>query len=323
MPTEPITRTVPLHELLSLYIEHEASRYQTDPETDPERMIRDTLCDVARSIGLSPLDEMLHEATQTILHPSLQVDALSTLQALHQTGVSLLCLCPTDIPVLLDHLQASLPSDLIQVCGGGRSVQWYNRSVSLYSAILDKCRTLHADITPESVVIVTTSPHRIIEPAHAQGFPTVLICRARDIESQVVIRDSPPTYVLHELQELVDNLSKLSIVHAPLSQDQRRLPPAFRIKSYQTRGSIGHKGMFALQHLYIPQPDVSQETFSMHITYLLVAALLSRSKCTSEFPAKPASVCCHTKPPSIVCWKGTQAYPVFIGMDWRRIATLS
>lgn len=233
-------------ELLSFFIEYEASRYRADPHADPEGIIQDTLRDVARDAGITSIpDDTLREATRVVLRPFLHNDALPTLQSLHAKGYTLMFLCPADIPTLSDHIHSVLPPDIIQIFDGGRSSLWYNGDASLYSDLLDMCRTLHAGTSPDAFAVVTASPYRVIEPAHTAGFPTVLISRPTELESKVILKVCPPTLIIEQLVDLVEQLSKISKAADQTASSQERPVafPAFRIRLYQTAGHIGHKGM--------------------------------------------------------------------------------
>lgn len=229
--------------MISLFIEYEALRYQADPEADPAQIVRATLLDVAKDLEVPLPDDRLQKATEIVLRPPLQGDVLPVLSTLHAQGYSLACLCPTDNPILSSHIDSSLPSDIIQILDGGRSGLWYNMSTSLYSALLDRCRVFHPSIEPHAITIVTASPHRVVGPAHAAGFPTVLVYRLDDIESSVLNIVSPPTLIVGGLEALVSQINDLSIVQTEATEDERRLPSIFRLQFYETRECIGHKGL--------------------------------------------------------------------------------
>jgi hypothetical protein len=86
----------------------------------------------------------------------------------------------------------------------------------MFSDLSERCSVAWGIAEKNQVLVVTSSPYRVMEPARMAGFPTVLVQRPERLGSKLNLRTSDPTLLIDGLQALPVKLQNTSLVHCPL-----------------------------------------------------------------------------------------------------------
>ena len=135
------------------------------------------------------------------------------------------------------HIKPSVPVD-INVDLPPISVPLYCQNLSRFQKLLEVSLSLHAEIKPAQIFVVTADPYRTVEPANSAGFPTALLRRAGGLESRVNVE---PTLAVDGLLNLCAELEASSFGSRPrvVSRPARPIQP-FRVCGlYQVTQSLG------------------------------------------------------------------------------------
>jgi hypothetical protein len=164
---------IPSSRLIYLYIEYESLRYVANRAAAFKDIVRNALRDVSVRLGLNVSEALLDEATKTSLRLRFYTEALPALKILHAQGYKLLGL---PIPALKTFSLPSPPSELQFPSHIPKTpAALFEQTPQVFTELYKLSRSFSPDIKPCQILVVTSSPFRIVEPAVAAGFPTALI----------------------------------------------------------------------------------------------------------------------------------------------------
>jgi casein kinase 1 len=92
----------------------------------------------------------------------------------------------------------------------------FSQNRPMFSGLSERCSVAWGIAEKNQVLVVTSSPYRVMEPARMAGFPTVLVQRPERLGSKLNLRTCDPTLLIDGLQALPVKLQNTSLVHCPL-----------------------------------------------------------------------------------------------------------
>ncbi|KAG1868454.1 kinase-like domain-containing protein [Suillus subluteus] len=108
----------------------------------------------------------------------------------------------------------------------------------MFSGLLERCCVAWGIAEKNQVLVVTSNPYRVMEPARMAGFPTVFVQRHEGLGSRLNLRTSDPTLAVDGLQALLRQLQNTPYIHSPLPLET--FIRTFRIRGmYQTTHLLG------------------------------------------------------------------------------------
>ncbi|KAG1839141.1 hypothetical protein DFJ58DRAFT_859919 [Suillus subalutaceus] len=237
--TDAMRLLSPLHSdrrrLSELYLECELMRHKDHADTPYIDIVRHALEDVCIFLEL-PLNEVaFREAVETILQPGLYADAEAAVGTLLDQGYALLGL---PIPDAKSFSLPQLPSGLNVDDEPAPLSELFSQNHSMFSGLLERCCVAWGIAEKNQVLVVTSNPYRVMEPARMAGFPTVLVQRHEGLGSRRNLRTSDPTLAVDGLQALLRQLQNTPYIHSPLPLET--FIRTFRIRGmYQTTHLLG------------------------------------------------------------------------------------
>ena len=189
---------------MEIYIECETLRLREVPDASYVAIAHTALADTCLHLGVS-LDKLsLDKAVEILLTPRLRADAIEAVRALHKRGYTLLGIPSLDPATFSQYFERHIPPEVIIDIPHSAWTSPHAQNPALLPAILQHSQRRYPDIKPTQILLVTTSPYRIIEPACAAGFPAVLLRNDADLESKVILDTAPPTLIVDNLSALCD-----------------------------------------------------------------------------------------------------------------------
>ncbi|OCH90132.1 kinase-like protein [Obba rivulosa] len=192
------------YKVIQLFIDSEASRTRSNPNSLPIDNMRYALRDVAIRLGYAVDDDALEHAMQLLRRPLLYEDATSALETL-RCGRALLAL---PLPDTLFSVRPDLPRDVDLLAMATARCDLYTRRSEVCDAILAHIKASQPGIDPSEILLVTSYTYRMLEPARAAGFQTALITRPDCPLSSIRLDTALPTYSADDLCALCDALDR-------------------------------------------------------------------------------------------------------------------
>ncbi|KAH7907913.1 kinase-like domain-containing protein [Hygrophoropsis aurantiaca] len=193
--------------LLEVFVECEGLRHRDHPHVPH---IRGTLGDVCARLGVDCSNSMLGDALHAILRPGLHAEAEEAVKMLSDRGYTLLALPLPDADSFSSSLPPlpcgiTLPAEPLWTNTSGS--RWFTQTPHIvFSELLERAREKHPDVDGSQILVVTSGPYRVAEPANAAGFPVALIRRPGSLEPQVDVGTYDPTLVATGLRDLCAQL---------------------------------------------------------------------------------------------------------------------
>ncbi|THH19818.1 hypothetical protein EW146_g1422 [Bondarzewia mesenterica] len=244
-PSEYETRTS--RQLLEIYVECEALKSHECPDASYVDIARAAFIDAGRHLGISSMDEVaLEKALEMLLRPRLYDDAIQALKDLRVQGYALLGIPSLDLATFAQFIKPYVPPEIIidMPCSTVASLHCQNHSV--FPALLERSQSVHPRIRRAQILVVTSSPFRIIEPACSAGFPTALLRRTDNLESKVSMDTAVPALTTDTLLGLSSELGDPLLSHPAVSAEARAdgsFSP-FRVRSHYQVTEILGSGSF-------------------------------------------------------------------------------
>ena len=235
-------------QLIEIYIECETLRSRESRDGCYSMVAHEALVDTCLHLGVSPDKKTLDKAVGIILKPRLRVDAIEAISALHRRGYTLLGIPSLDPSTFSQYFQPHIPPEIAIDIPHSAWASPHAQNPALFPALLQRFQRSNTEITPAQILIVTTGPYRVVEPACTAGFPVVLLQTALDMESKVIFDTATPTLIVENLSALCDamngpELSNPSIV--PPVRPSYMFPPYRVCDHYQVTRIIG-SGSFSM-----------------------------------------------------------------------------
>ncbi len=234
-------------ENLEAYLECESLESSTHPDIPTYRdLARASLRDFINQFNIIADEKALESALAQLLRPRIYEDAIPAVSALHVQGYTLLAIPPIDSATFRQHMLPNLPPELSVSAPSQTLSALYCQNESSFSMLLEHCQSLHPDIKPSQILVVSTGKCRVIEPASVAGFPTAFIHRENNLESKVHLDTATPTFVSNGLRGLctqlgVDLGSSVPPVELPVGINHEVPFLPFRILYfYQATRILGH-----------------------------------------------------------------------------------
>ncbi|OCH90134.1 kinase-like protein [Obba rivulosa] len=190
--------------VIQLFMDSEASRTRSNPDSLPIDNMRCALHDVAVRLGYTTDNDALEHALQLLRQPLLYEDVTSALETL-RCGRMLLAL---PLPDTLFSVRPDLPSDVDLLAMETPRCDLYTQRSEICDAILSHVKASQPSIDPSEILLVTSYTYRMLEPARAAGFQTALITRPECPLSSVRLDTALPTYSVNDLRALCDALDR-------------------------------------------------------------------------------------------------------------------
>ncbi|KAH7907915.1 kinase-like domain-containing protein [Hygrophoropsis aurantiaca] len=225
-------------QLLEAFFECEGLRLRDRPHAPHVDIVRGTLEDASSRIGVDCHNSTLEDALHTILRPGLHAYARKAVNSLSKRGYTLLALPFPDISL-------SSLSPLKIRCGITDSLAWFAQMPRIFPELLERARAIHPDIDSSQILVVTSGPYRIAEPANAAGFPVALVRRPDSLEPQVDLGTYDPTLVATGLRDLCAQLKTQPIQPVPpikrplLKMEPFRVCDLYQVTKMLGSGSFG------------------------------------------------------------------------------------
>ncbi len=233
------------YDIVEAYIECEALQSCTHPDMTYSDLARVSLQDFGNQLGLSFKEDMLDGAFKHILQPRLHEDVEKSISNLRAHGYTLLALPPVDRATLSEYIEPSLPAGISLGACPESSSPLYDQNPTLFSALLDHCDSIHPGIKSCQILVVSTGQYRVLEPAGIAGLPTAFIRRENNLESNINLGTTAPTFVANGLDGLCSQLNAGSGLDTssealPISVTDDIRIQKFRIKwFYQVTRALG------------------------------------------------------------------------------------
>jgi casein kinase 1 len=248
----------PLHsdrrQLSELYLECELMRHKDHADTPYIDIVRHALEDVCIFLELPFNEVVFREAVQTILQPGLYADAEAAVGTLLDQGYKLLGL---PIPDAKSFSLPQLPSGLDVDDESAPLSDLFSQNHLMFSGLLKRCCVAWGVAEKNQVLVVTSSPYRVMEPARMAGFPTALVQRPEGLGSRLNLRTSDPTLAVDGLHALPRQLQKP--IHSPLPLERvHSLARTSRIRGMYQKTNLlgmGSSGVFACWLFYLALTD--------------------------------------------------------------------
>ncbi|KAH7907916.1 kinase-like domain-containing protein [Hygrophoropsis aurantiaca] len=225
--------------LLEVFLECEGLRHRDHPHAPHTR---GTLEDVCTRLGVHCSDAMLEDALHAILRPGLHADAEEAVKMLSDRGYMLLALPLPDANSFSSSLPPLPCGILLPVEPRSTNTsqsRWFTQTPHIFPELLERAREKHPDVDSSQILVVTSGPYRVAEPANAAGFPVALIRRPGSFESQVDVGTYDPTLVAAGLRELCAQLMTHPIQPAPVKRPFSGIRPFRVCELYQTTKMLG------------------------------------------------------------------------------------
>jgi hypothetical protein len=171
--------------LLAHYLECESLRYLANKAASHDDIICNTLRDMSVRLGIDVDDQLLQDATRTILKIGFYPDAIGVIKSLHHRGYMVVGLpLPLQNAYSLPEFPPEILTDIsCQAADGQESL--FLPTPSVFPALHQRCQVFFGDIQPTQILVVTARSFRTVKPATAAGFPTVLLPTSEVYKPQV------------------------------------------------------------------------------------------------------------------------------------------
>ena len=202
----------------------------------------EALVDTCLHLGVSPDKKTLDKAVGIILKPRLRVDAIEAISALHRRGYTLLGIPSLDLSTFSQYFQPHIPPEIAIDIPHSAWASPHEQNPALLPGLLKRSQCDHPDIKPAQILIVTTGPFRMVEPACTAGFPIVLLQTASGLESKVILDTATPTLIIENLSSLCNALDEAELSNpsiAPANRPSHLFPPYRVCNHYQVTCTIG------------------------------------------------------------------------------------
>lgn len=239
------------YDIIEAYIECEALQSCAHPDMTYSNLARASLRNFGNQLGFSFKEDMLDGALQLILQPHLHEDVETSISNFCAHGYTLLALPPVDHVTSSRYMTPCLPAGISFAVSPDTSSPLYTQSPTLYSDLLKQCESIHPGIKPCQILVVSTGQYRVLEPASIAGLPTAFIRRENNLESNINLGTTAPTFVANGLDGLFSRLdagngSEASPEVLPTSVTDDIRIQEFRIKQFYQATKVLGSGSFGM-----------------------------------------------------------------------------
>jgi hypothetical protein len=236
-------------QLLALYIECEAVQSKQQLDAAYINIARHAFKDVEIHLGCHIDEGTLDKSIKCLLQPHLHPDAVPVITSLHACGYKILDFSSVDATTFSQCFQPPMPAEITVIHPSPTCAPLYSPNTQLFPDLLAYCRSSDEALQPDQILVVTAAPYRIVESANKAGFPTSLIKRAQDLESNVNIDTAVPTLVISEMSLLCEAVERFPL--NPQDPGISHRIQQFRVNGlYQATKLVGY-GSFGEVDLYI------------------------------------------------------------------------
>ena len=229
-------------QLIEIYIECETLQLREAPDASYSTTVRTALTDTFLHLGVQPDKEALDKAVDIILTPRLRSDAVDTIHMLHKRGYTLVGIPSLDPDTFAQYFEPHIPPELTIDIPHSAWASPHAQNPALLPGLLKRSQCDDPDIKPAQILIVTTGPFRMVEPACTAGFPIVLLQTASGLESKVILDTATPTLIIENLSSLCNALDEAELSNpsiAPANRPSHLFPPYRVCNHYQVTCTIG------------------------------------------------------------------------------------